>query len=79
MDVRVDDKVAIVTGASRGIGEAIAAEMLASGARGVTITSRKEPNLAEAVERLPESQREAVRLHYLEGLSIRAIGTTKYL
>lgn len=52
MDVRVDDKVAIVTGASRGIGEAIAAELLASGAKGVTITSRKEPNVTAAAARL---------------------------
>lgn len=48
MDVRVDDKVAIVTGASRGIGEAIAAELLASGAKGVVITGRREENLATA-------------------------------
>ena len=39
MDVRIDGKVAIVTGASRGIGEAIAASLLDSGAAGVTITS----------------------------------------
>ena len=33
MDARVDDRVALVTGASRGIGEAVAAELLASGAK----------------------------------------------
>lgn len=60
MDVRVDGKVAIVTGASRGIGEAIAAELLASGAKGVTITSRKEPNIAAAAERLNDARVMAV-------------------
>lgn len=52
MDVRVDGKVAIVTGASRGIGEATAAEFLASGAAGVVITSRREENVAEAAVRI---------------------------
>jgi NAD(P)-dependent dehydrogenase (short-subunit alcohol dehydrogenase family) len=52
MDVRIDGKVALITGASRGIGEATAAQMLASGAAGVTITSRKEENITAAAERL---------------------------
>jgi NAD(P)-dependent dehydrogenase (short-subunit alcohol dehydrogenase family) len=56
MDVRVDGKVALVTGASRGIGEAIAAEMLASGALGVTITSRREENIAAAADRLDDAR-----------------------
>jgi len=56
MDVRVDGKVAVVTGASRGIGEAIAAELLAAGAKGVTITSRKEPNITEAAARLDDDR-----------------------
>jgi NAD(P)-dependent dehydrogenase (short-subunit alcohol dehydrogenase family) len=54
MDVRIDGKVALVTGASRGIGEATAAELLASGAAGVTITSRKEENIAAAAARLDD-------------------------
>lgn len=57
MELSVEGKVAIVTGASRGIGEATAAELLASGARGVAITSRREANLAEAIARIGESDR----------------------
>ena len=57
MDLNFDGKVAIVTGASRGIGEATAAQLLASGAAGVAITSRREENLAEAVARLGDSER----------------------
>lgn len=57
MDVRIDDKVALVTGASRGIGEACAAELLTSGARGVVITSRKAENIEAAADRLAEPDR----------------------
>ncbi|MDH2444930.1 SDR family oxidoreductase [Amnibacterium sp. CER49] len=48
---RFEGRTAIVTGASRGIGRAIAARLVAEGAR-VVITARKEPALAEAAERL---------------------------
>ncbi len=45
MQVRVDGKVALVTGASRGIGEAIVRELLAAGAGGVVITGRRAETL----------------------------------
>ncbi len=57
MDARVDGKVVLVTGASRGIGEAAAAEFLASGAKGVVVTSRKADNVEGAAERLGDPER----------------------
>ncbi|NYI44513.1 3-oxoacyl-[acyl-carrier protein] reductase [Nocardioides aromaticivorans] len=51
MGTRFEGKTAIVTGASRGIGLAIAERLVADGAR-VVVTGRKEGALAEAVDAL---------------------------
>jgi len=52
MDVTVEGRVALVTGASRGIGLATALELCRSGAAGVAITSRKPENIEAAKEEL---------------------------
>jgi 3-oxoacyl-[acyl-carrier protein] reductase len=57
MDFRVEDRVALVTGASRGIGLAIVSELLAGGVRGVVITGRKPANLDVALSELGNDQR----------------------
>jgi NAD(P)-dependent dehydrogenase (short-subunit alcohol dehydrogenase family) len=51
MDLRLDGRVALVTGGSKGIGKAIAAAMIASGAK-VMISSRKEANLKPAADEI---------------------------
>lgn len=48
MDVSVEGKVALVTGASRGIGQETALELAMSGAKGVVITSRKQENVDQS-------------------------------
>ncbi|MHB8263922.1 MAG: SDR family oxidoreductase [Acidimicrobiales bacterium] len=54
MEIRLDGKVALVTGGSRGIGFAIASRLVEAGAD-VMITSRKADALADASARLADS------------------------
>ncbi len=55
MDVSVEGKVVLVTGGSRGIGQATALEFLNSGAGGVVVTSRKQENADESRSELVEA------------------------
>ena len=54
MDLRLADRVVLVTGASKGIGLACAAAFLAEGAK-VALASRSEVNLEAARKQLPSS------------------------
>lgn len=62
MEVSVEGKVIVVTGASRGIGLATALEFANSGASGVTITSRKPDNVEAARAEMIEAGVDAARV-----------------
>lgn len=55
MNVSVEGRVAVITGASRGIGLATALELLRSGANGVTITARKPETIDAARTEMVEA------------------------
>ena len=62
MEVSVEGKVVLVTGASRGIGQATALEFARSGAEGVTITSRKAETIESAAQELIQAGVDPTRL-----------------
>ena len=60
--VMLNDKVIVVTGASRGIGEAIARAAIENGAK-VVLASRKQADLDKVVSSLPTDRALAVACH----------------
>ncbi|MBV9390312.1 MAG: SDR family oxidoreductase [Verrucomicrobia bacterium] len=54
MEVRVDDKVLLVTGATQGIGRAVALEAVRSGAAAIILTGRNKQRGAEVVAEILE-------------------------
>ena len=52
MEVRVDDKVLLVTGATQGIGRAVALEAVRSGAAAIILTGRNKQRGAEVVSEI---------------------------
>src|SRR5258705_3671806 len=52
MEVRVDDKVLLVTGATQGLGRAVALEAARSGAAAIVLTDRKKQCGAEIVSEI---------------------------
>ena len=71
MDIRLDNRVIIVTGASRGIGLATAQLAVQSGAR-VVLTSRKQSNLDEAVASFGDAQSQVLAVEAHAGRSADA-------
>ena len=52
MDVRVDGQVLLVTGASQGVGRAVALEAVRSGAAAIVLTDRHKQRGAEVVSEI---------------------------
>ncbi len=71
MDIRLDNRVVIITGASRGIGLAAAQLAVQSGAR-VVLTSRKQANLDEAVASFGDARSQVLAIEAHAGRSADA-------
>jgi dehydrogenase/reductase SDR family member 1 len=66
MDIKLDGKTAIVTGASRGVGRGIASELAQRGAR-VFVTGRSAPD-----NELPQKQITAIRCDHRDDAQVEA-------
>lgn len=64
MQIRVDGKIVLVTGATQGIGQAIAQTLAAAGAGGLLLTGRDATRGEEAERKLREG---GVRAHFVAG------------
>jgi len=60
---QLDGKVVVITGASRGIGEAIARAAIEQGAKGVVLASRKQAELDRVAGSLPAERVLAIACH----------------
>jgi len=74
MDFSLSGKVALITGASRGIGEAVAVELARSGAD-VVLASRKLPDLEKVARKVSAMGRRAVPIaaHVARGEEIKTL------
>lgn len=86
MDVRLTGRAGVVTGASRGIGEAIARAMLDAGAEGVVLTGRRPETIAPLAESLgpravalPGNVRDADHAAEAVDLAVRTFGACDLL
>src|SRR5690349_14271309 len=70
---RFVDQVAVVTGAGRGIGHAIAARLAAEGAR-IAVISRSEANARRTSEELNRQRPDSARAYAIDVVDGRAVG-----
>jgi NAD(P)-dependent dehydrogenase (short-subunit alcohol dehydrogenase family) len=86
MDVRLEGRAGVVTGASRGIGEAIARAMLDAGAEGVVLTGRRPETITALAEELgpravavPGNVRDEDHAAEAVAMAVQEFGSCAYL
>jgi NAD(P)-dependent dehydrogenase (short-subunit alcohol dehydrogenase family) len=86
VDVRLEGRAGVVTGASRGIGEAIARAMLDAGAEGVVLTGRRPETITALAEELgpravavPGNVRDEGHAAEAVATAVREFGSCAYL